>query len=374
MTIIYDGDYPMATGAIFWDRDLTLSIEEIRATPDEYHNRKGEFAQTNIMSCLPEMRKGGIAAATVKICVCVRKAPDWHGEVRSKENAYAMGMGQLAYYRILEARGEARILDNKSDFTDHFQGWLDNDDHSSLPIGFVIGMEGADAITWPEQVHEWYDLGLRVVSLSHYGVSYYSHGTGTGTDGGLTAIGKPLLREMDSLGMILDVSHTSDQSVREELEVFGGPVLASHQNCRALVPGERQQPDELLKEIINRDGVIGASMDTWMLNRNFELDWADTSGTSRRAIFPREAITLNDLVDHMDHVNQLAGNSRHSSIGGDTDGQGGTDGAPADVDTVNDYQIVGDILADRGYGHDDIDNMLYQNWKRFFEKWLPVKI
>ena len=75
------------------------------------------------------------------------------------------------------------------------------------------------------------------------GVSYYSHGTGTGTDGGLTDLGKPLLKEMDSLGMILDVSHTSDQSVREELEVFGGPVLASHQNCRAIVPGERQQPE-----------------------------------------------------------------------------------------------------------------------------------
>jgi membrane dipeptidase len=76
----------------------------------------------------------------------------------------------------------------------------------------------------------------------------------------------------------------------------------------------------------------------------------------------------------MDHVNQLAGDSRHSSIGGDTDGQGGTDGAPADVDTVSDYQIVGEILADRGYGQDDIDNMLYGNWQRFFEKWLPTKI
>ncbi|MDP7579182.1 MAG: membrane dipeptidase, partial [SAR202 cluster bacterium] len=100
----------------------------------------------------------------------------------------------------------------------------------------------------------------------------------------------------------------------------------------------------------------------------------DTRAVPRRAIYPREAITLDDLVDHMDHVNQLAGDSRHSSIGGDTDGQGGTDGAPADVDTVSDYQIVGEILADRGYGQDDIDNMLYGNWQRFFEKWLPTKI
>ena len=370
MTIIYDGDYPMASGTVLWDRDLTLPIEEIRATQDERLKGQGR-EDSEVMACLPEMRKGGVAAATVKVAICVRKAPDWHGEVRSKENAYALGKGQLAYYRILEAEGEARVLENSSDFSDHMQTWLDADDYSSLPVGFVIGMEGADAITWPEQVHEWYDLGLRIISLSHYGVSYYSHGTGTGTDGGLTPLGKPLLKEMDSLGMILDVSHTSDQSVREELEVFSGPVLASHQNCRALVPGERQQPDELLREVIDRGGVIGASMDTWMLNRDHEIDWADTGATTRRSVYPREAITLNDLVDHMDHVNQLAGNSLHSSIGGDTDGQGGTDGAPADVDTVADYQKVGDILAERGYSDADVDNMMYGNWKRFFEKWLP---
>ena len=87
----------------------------------------------------------------------------------------------------------------------------------------ILGMEGADAITWPEQVHDWYADGLRVISLSHYGVSYYSHGTGTGTTGGLTPMAKPLLQAMSDLGMILDVTHTSDQSVREEFELFDGP-------------------------------------------------------------------------------------------------------------------------------------------------------
>ena len=119
------------------------------------------------------------------------------------------------------------------------------------------------------KVHEWYDDGFRVISLSHYGVSSYSHGTGTGTgtgtDGGLTPEGPQLLKEMDSLGMILDVTHTSDQSIREELDIFDGPVLASHQNCRALCSGERQFPDEILNRIIERGAVIGASMDTYMI-------------------------------------------------------------------------------------------------------------
>ena len=370
MPVIFDGDYPMASGAMRWDRELTLSIDEARRVPSSKPQHEGG-PDDGIMCTLPEMRRAKVAAALVKVAVCVRKAPDWHGEVRTKEIAHGTARGELAYYRVLEKQGDARVLTTGADFAEHMQAWVDADDHSAMPVGFVLGMEGADAITTPDEVHEWYDLGLRVISLSHYGPSYYSHGTGTGTDKGLTPQGKPLLENMDSLGMVLDITHTSDQSVREELEVFGGPIIASHQNCRALVPGERQQPDELLNEVIARRGVIGASMDTWMLNRDYELDWANTSAVPRRDVFPREAITLNDLVDHMDHVNQLAGNSLHSGIGGDTDGQGGVDGAPGDVDTVADYQRVGDILADRGYSDEDVDNMMYGNWTRFYERALP---
>ena len=73
----------------------------------------------------------------------------------------------------------------------------------------------------------------------------------------------------------------------------------------------------------------------------------------------------------MDYVCQLAGNSLHAGIGGDTDGQGGSDGAPHDVDTVADYQKIADILDRRGYTQEDIENIMYKNWQRFFEKWLP---
>ena len=91
--------------------------------------------------------------------------------------------------------------------------------------------------------------------------------------------------------------------------------------------------------------------------------------SSNRAI--REEITLEHFVDHLDYVCQIAGNSLHASIGGDTDGQGGRDGAPYEIDTVADYQKVGDILEKRGYKESDIENILYLNWKRFFEKNLP---
>ncbi len=169
--------------------------------------------------------------------------------------------------------------------------------------------------------------------------------------------------------MILDVTHASDQSIVESLELFSGPVIASHHNCRALVPGERQLPDSLLQEIIQRDGVIGVSMDTWMLYRP-GVNWTRVP-EKRRDLFPRSAITLDDLADHIDHVCQLSGDSRHVGIGGDTDGQGGCEGAPAEIDTVADYPKLAEVLIKRGYNSRDIANIMYRNWQQGFEKWLP---
>ena len=110
-------------------------------------------------------------------------------------------------------------------------------------------------------------------------------------------------------------------------------------------------------------------MDTWMLYRP-GLDWS-LDIPSRRTVFPREAVTLEDLTDHLDHICQLAGNSMHAGIGGDTDGQGGCEGAPLEIDTVADYQKLTGVLENRGYSSVDIENVMYRNWQRFYEQWLP---
>ena len=370
--LIFDGDYPMAFGGVEMGRDLTLPIDEVRSAPPVpgFRLRDADaWSDSETMASLPEMRRGEIAAALVKICCCIyRSEPHAHGDYRNRDHAYAAGKAQLGYYRILDAQGEIRFLKTRADLAGHMSRWSRTDDHGDLPVGFVLGMEGADAIHWPEQVHESWEDGLRVISLSHYGLSSYSHGTGTGTDGGLTPEGPKLLREMDALGMILDVTHTSDESVRQELDVFTGPVLASHQNRRAVTPGERQIPDDLLMRIVERGAVIGHSMDTWMVRKE-AVDWRNIP--PRRTVFERSEVTLKDLADHVDHVSQLAGDSLHSAIGGDTDGQGGRDGAPYEIDTVADYQKLAEVLDRRGYGKEDVENIMYRNWQRFFEKWLP---
>ena len=364
--LIFDGDYPMAFGALDLNRDLTRPLQEVRNPSDPPKMAAWNDGET--MASLPEMRRGGVAAALVKIVGRIRQpnSPIWG--YSSGDNAYAAARGHLAYYEILAQRGQVRLLATSAALDAHIAAWETETDRADLPVGLVLGMEGADPILWPEQVHEWWTAGLRVVSLAHYGVSAYAHGTGR--PGGLLPPAAALLAEMDKAGMILDLTHTSDEAFWQALDLFGGPLLASHQNCRALVPGERQFSDAQLKAILARGAVVGASMDTWMLYDS-GIDWGDDI-PPRRDHFPRDAVTLADLADHIDHVCQLDGNTDQAAIGGDTDGQGGRDGAPLEIDTVADYRRLANILADRNYGDDAIAGVMYRNWQRFYSKWLPA--
>ena len=366
--LIIDGDYPMAIGAMDLNRDLTLPLPELRgAAPDRFAEESRPDADT--MASLPEMRRAGIAAALVKVVARHYRSGSPMWGYRGPEVTYAAARAQLAYYGMLEAHGQARILRTGSELSSHMQSWSTGESRDGLPVGFILGMEGADPILETTQVRRWWQDGIRVISLSHYGLSTYCHGTGTGTSGSLFPPAKALLREMESAGMILDVTHASDASVREALDLFGGPVLASHQNCRAIVPGERQFPDDQLRAVIRRGGVIGVSMDSWMLYRP-GLNWGGPI-PPRRSVYSKEAVTLEDYCDHVDHICQLAGNSRHAAIGGDTDGQGGSGGAPAEIDTVADYQKVAGVLDRRGYSSGAIEDVMYRNWQRFFETHLP---
>src|SRR5262249_60391562 len=120
------------------------------------------------------------------------------------------------------------------------RAWQANEDGHE-PLGFILSMEGADPVLSPEQVDEWWQAGLRIIGPAHYGVSPYAHGTGT--EGGLFPPGRPLLREMERVGMILDVTHLSDQCFDEALDAYGGPVLGSHHNTPARPPPPPPPPD-----------------------------------------------------------------------------------------------------------------------------------
>ena len=163
----------------------------------------------------------------------------------------------------MEARGFLRQVRNCAELDEHLAAW--DKDPVSTPLGFVLTMEGADPIVAPEQVGEWWDQGLRVVSLVHYGISAYSHGTQA--PGGLTQLGIPLLRALEKAGIILDLSHMAEGAFWEALEIFGGPLVATHNGCRALCDHDRQLDDDQIKALAARGGVIGTAIQHHPRNR-----------------------------------------------------------------------------------------------------------
>jgi len=346
--LLIDGHLDLAMNALIWNRDLSQTVYEIRRR-EAGMSEKGRAMGT---VAFPEMRKGevGVCLATV-IARIAREGNPLPG-YNSPEIAYAMAQGQLAYYRILEAQGKIRIIKDWEALNAHTEEWL-NEPRRDTPLGFILSMEGADPIMNPEQLKSWWEDGLRVVSLSHYGVNTYAHGTGT--KGGLTLLGRELLEEMHSTGMILDVTHLSEESFWEALDIFPGPIIASHNNCRALVPGDRQFSDEQIRALIKRDAVIGVALDAWMLYP----EWV-------KGKTPNTVVDLQSVADQIDHICRLAGNRRHAAIGSDLDGGYGKEQCPHDLDTIADLQKIPFLLEKRGYSEEDTRLIMHGNWLRLF--------
>jgi membrane dipeptidase len=166
---------------------------------------------------------------------------------------------------------------------------------------------------------------------------------------------------MERLGIILDVTHLGDESFRDALDHFRGPVWASHSNCRTLVDHNRQFADEHIKELLARGAVIGAVFDAWMLTPR----WVRGTSTPES-----EGVTLDTVANHIDHICQIAGNARHCMIGSDLDGAFGREQCPSDVHTIADLTRLLDVLRSRGYSEEDVAAIAHGNALRFLrEAW-----
>lgn len=349
--LIVDAHLDLSWNALQWNRDLLRSVYSIR-TQEAHIPGKG---RANGTVALPELRQGRIALSFATLLARSTGIPVPYVDYASPIQSYGVAQGQLAYYRALEQAGHVRIVADRAGLDAHLGDWEAWEEGGANtphpPLGFVISMEGADPIMTPDQTEAWWNAGLRAIGLTHYGPGRYAGGTGT--EIGLSADGRDLLREMERLGMILDLTHCSDQAFWEALEIFDGQVLASHNNCRALVPHQRQFDDAQIREIVDRGGVIGAAFDAWMLQPGWQ------SGVTLNT-----QVSIATVVDHIDYVCQLAGNSQHAAIGSDLDGGFGREQSPRDLDTIADLQLIPNLLAARGYADDDITNIMHANWLR----------
>lgn len=354
--LIFDAHLDLSMNALEWNRDLTKSLQAIR---DREKNMNDKPDRGNGTVSLPEMRKGRVG-----ICVATQIAryvgldnplPGWH----SQEQAWAQTQGQLAWYQAMDARGEMKQITNAAELTAHLKLWENAADTSSLPVGFILSLEGADSFFELACVEKAYASGLRAIGPAHYGPGVYAYGTDS--NGGLGMKGRALLTEMERLGIILDATHLCDESFFEAMDHFSGPVWASHHNSRALVPHNRQFSDEQFSILIERGAVIGTAFDAWMLIPGWERGVSTPGGTG---------VSLQHVADHIDRICQIAGNSKHAAIGSDLDGAFGTEQSPHDLESIAGLQKLPAILKTRGYKEEDIENILHRNWIRFLlETW-----
>ncbi len=348
--LIFDAHLDLAMNAMEWNRDLTWSVEEIRAKEEGMTDKPDRGKNT---VSLEAMRKGniGICMAT-QIARYVKRdnqLPGW----KSPYQAWAQTQGQLAWYRAMEGLGEMAQITNKKELNGHLDFW-NSSTKKKKPIGYILTLEGADSILTIDQLEKSYDQGLRAIGPAHYGPGTYAHGTNS--IGGIGNKGKELLKEIARLNIILDTTHLCDESFWETMKAYQGPLWASHNNCRALVNHNRQFSDEQIIELIKRNAVIGIALDTWMMVPN----WVRGKSTPKAM-----GVTIETMVDHIDHICQLAGNALHVGIGTDLDGGFGKEQSPADIDTIADLQRLPDLLHKRGYSTKDIENIMHANFIRF---------
>ncbi len=360
--LIIDLHLDLAWDALFWNRDLTLSAQQVRSQEDSEIPQVAEGFDTGRCTVtFPEMRRGsvGIMLSTIMSRIEPRYRNSRRDGMRTQEQAMAIGRGHLAYYQAMARRGEINPVRSVTDLEEAVEAWANPTDRT--PIYHILSMESADPIADPDDVEFWWDAGLRVVGPAHFGHNTYLHGTFT--EGGLKPAAKPLYKAMREAGMILDITHMADQAVWDSFDLWDGPIMASHCTCRSIVPGQRHLTDDMLRELIRRDGIIGLVFCQFFIDP--DVTW------ERRP--PRKTWVskygMDGLIPHIENIANLAGGSlANIAIGTDMDGGFGAEVTPTDVDTIADLQKFPAVLREAGISDEDINGILHGNALRLFRQ------
>ena len=357
--LIVDGHVDPAYNALVDGRDYLRSALDIR--DDEVDGPVPEINGLCMLG-LPEWLAGGVAISVVTL-TAIPRTHAHAGELGypNAEGAFQTALAQLAIYRRwAERHPQVDLVTDQHQLDAVLANWLApvTPDHDPRRVGLVLLIENADVIREPTELGFWYEQGVRLVGPAWAANRY----TGSTNDGGpLTSLGRELITEMDRLSLALDLSHMSDLGIAEALEIFGGTVVASHANPRALVPMQRNLSDEVIRQIAGRDGVIGI----------MPLNWAlDPTWTTHK---DKTRVPIDRVIDAIDHVCQLTGDADHVGIGSDFDGGQGAETAPDGIDTVADLPRIADALGRRGYDALTVEAIMGGNWLRVLRRHFPER-
>jgi membrane dipeptidase len=258
-------------------------------------------------------------------------------------------------------------------------------------VAAFIGLEGGYPIQGdPARLELLFEVGVRYMTLTwNHSTSWADASGDEPQHGGLTATGRQVVREMNRLGMVVDVSHASDETFWDVLETTRAPIIASHSNARALCDHPRNLSDRMLRALAENDGVVGVSFVPGFLEQTYsaearrriaaiqpELERLDRDCRQapgpcrkqrrriyRRALAGLPPVSISRVLDHIDHVVQVAGVD-HVGLGSDFDGFSVTPEGLEDVSRLP--RITAGLLA-RGYSEEDVRKILGRNFMRVFQ-------
>jgi membrane dipeptidase len=361
MKLIIDAHEDIAWNLLTFGRDPARSVVETRARESAggAQNPQGEA-----LLGYPDHVRGGVAVvfATLNVIPIRQKLYEWETlSYATPAEANRLTLAQAdAYHRLVEDHADKfQLVTDQAVLHEVLETW-DGDPPAAPRVGLVMMIEGADGVQEPEELHEWYAAGVRIVGPAWSGTRYSG---GTREPGPLTPDGHRLLQVMDSLGMMLDLSHMAEQAYYEALDRFSGTIIASHSNARALLDGspipDRHLSDAMIHRLVERDGVMGVVP----YSRFLKGGWLPEHG--------RELVTLEHVVRQIDHICQLAGDAQHTGLGSDFDGGFGLNQIPSGLDSIADLRFIGESLARSGYQPADVDAILSGNWLRMLRQGLP---
>ncbi len=364
MTYIIDAHEDIAYNALSFKRDYLRSAAETRrleadtSTPE----RAG-----NALLGWPDYQTGQVALIFGTLFLTPRRfqSGTWEAQVyQSPQEAAGLYRDQIDFYRRLcdEHPNQFGLVQTRQELAEILAPWEESSaefPNRTHKIGIFISMEGAEGIRHPEELEEFWQMGLRAVGPVWAGTRFCG---GMYEPGSFTREGYELLEVMADLGYILDLSHMNEQSALQALDSYSGTVIASHANARALLkgfPGERHLSDTAIRRLAERGGVIGVLP----FNKFLLPGWSETDS--------RQLVTLETLAAHIDHICQVTGSAEHVAIGTDFDGGFGWPAVPLEIDTIADLPRLEPVLRQRGYSDVDVSAILHGNWRRILERSLP---
>lgn len=282
---------------------------------------------------IPKLKRGGVDAAFFALYIPARLSEDAAYDYAIRQYDVVRDMVESNSDSVSFALSEAQAYENKA------KGLF------SVFLGLENGSPIGNSI---ERINEFYDKGVRYMTLCHSRDNQICDScTGGKTWGGLSQFGRDVVAEMNRLGMLVDVSHISDETFWDVLECSSKPVVATHSCCRSLCGHPRNMTDDMIKALAAKGGVIQINFYPVFLQEDYELD-------SPSSVLP----SFTRIVDHIDHVVELVGID-HVGIGSDFDG---IEVAPDGLEDISKMPVLFEELRRRGYSESDLTKLASGNF------------